>query len=225
MKNNEELKKDVQDAIKWEPLLKAAEIGVIAKDGIVTLTGTVDSYMKKSEAEEATRNVAGVKAVVEKIDINFGGWGKTPDTEVAAAVLHAFQWSWEIPRDKIKIKVENGWVTLEGELEWNFQRDAAKTLTSKLISVKGVTNNLTIKSETKGELEQRDIESALGRNWSLNDRDIRVKVMGTTVILSGTVDSWYQKDAAGRIAWSAPGVFTVENNLEVEYHYAMADKV
>ena len=223
MKNNEELQKDVQDAIKWEPLLKAAEIGVIAKDGIITLTGTVDSYMKKSEAEEAARNVAGVKAVVEKIEINFGGWGRTPDTEVAAAVLHALKWNWEIPNDKIKIKVENGWVTLEGELEWNFQREAAKTVTSKLMNVKGVTNNLTITSETKGDLEQRDIESALARNWSLNDRDIRVKVMGTKVILTGTVDSWYQKDTAGRIAWNAPGVFTVENNLVVEYDYAISD--
>jgi len=126
MKSNEVLQKEVQDAIKWEPLLNAAEIGVTVKDGVVSLTGTVDSYYKKSEAEDAAKKVAGVKAVVEKIEINSGDTGKTSDSDIATEVLNAFKWNWEIPGDKVKVKVEDGWVTLEGNLNWNYQREAAK---------------------------------------------------------------------------------------------------
>ena len=217
MKSNETLQKDVQDAIKWEPLLNAAEIGVTVKDGIVTLTGTVDSYSKKSEAEEAAKKIAGVKAVVEKIEIHFGDTGKTSDLDIATEILNAFKWNWEIPGEKVKVKVENGWVTLEGNLNWNYQREAAKKVVSKLIGVKGVTNNIKIESETNDEIEKKDIENALGRNWSMDDSDIQVRVSGHKVTLKGIVDSWYQKDEAGRIAWNAPGVWNVDNELKVEY--------
>ena len=217
MKSNETLQKDVQYAIKWEPLLNAAEIGVTVKDGIVTLTGTVDSYSKKSEAEEAAKKIAGVKAVVEKIEINFGDTGKTSDLDIATEILNAFKWNWEIPSDKVKVKVESGWVSLEGNLNWNYQREAAKKVVSKLIGVKGVTNNIKIESETNDEIEKKDIENALGRNWSMDDSDIQVRVSGHKVTLNGVVDSWYQKDEAGRIAWNAPGVWNVDNELKVEY--------
>lgn len=203
--------------------LKAAEIGVSVNDGIVTLSGTVDSFLKKSEAEDAAKGVAGVKAVVEKIDINFGTWGVTADSQIAAAVLNAIKWNWDVPGEKIKIRVEKGWVTLEGELEWNYQRDTAKTVVSRLNAVKGVSNNITIKSESFDEIEKRDIEHALARNWSLNDREIRVKVSGSTVTLSGLVDSLYQKDRAGKIAWNAPGVRSVDNELVVEYSDTMVE--
>src|SRR3984957_20783755 len=121
MKTNEELQRDVQKAIKWEPLFTPAEIGVTAKDGIITLTGAVDSYWKKSEAEEAARNVAGVKAVVEKIEIKFANMSfKKDDNEIATEVVNAFDWNVEVPNDKVKIKVEKGWGTLGGELNWDF---------------------------------------------------------------------------------------------------------
>ena len=136
MKTNEVLQKDVQDAIKWEPLLNAAEIGVIVKDGLVTLTGTVDTYAKKSEAEEATKKVAGVKAVVEEIKVITCNCEKKSDTEIANEVMYALKWNWEIPKDKIQVKVENGWVTLNGELDWNYQKEAAKKVTSTLPDVK-----------------------------------------------------------------------------------------
>lgn len=126
MKSNEVLQNDVQDAIKWEPQLNAAAIGVTAKDGIITLTGVVDSFARKSEAEEAARKVDGVKAVVEEIEIKSGSWANTSDTEIATEVLNAFKWNWEIPGDKIKVKVEDGWVTLDGEIFWKYQKDAAK---------------------------------------------------------------------------------------------------
>lgn len=116
MKNNSELQKAVQDAIQWEPLLHAAEIGVTAKDGIITLTGTVDNYSKKSEAEDAAKNVAGVKVVIEKIEVKLGDDGKTTDSDIATEIVNALKWSWQVPNDKVKARVENGWVTLEGEL-------------------------------------------------------------------------------------------------------------
>jgi osmotically-inducible protein OsmY len=218
MKRNEDLQKDVQDAIKWEPLLNAAEIGVIAKDGIVTLTGTVDSYAKKLEAEDAAKNVAGVKALVEKIEIKMESSAKNGDTEIAKDVLDSFKWNWEIPKDKVKVKVEKGWVTLEGELEWNYQKEAAKRSVNNIIGVKAVTNKITIKSETHDEIEKKDIEYALVRNSSLDSEDISVKVSGNNVTLKGIVHSFYERGEAERIAWNAPGVWTVDNELVIEYN-------
>ncbi len=216
MKKNEELQKDVQDAIKWEPLLHAAEIGVIAKDGIITLTGVVDNYAKKSEAENAAKNVAGVKAVVEKIEIKFGSLVNKSGNEIAIDILNSFKWNWEIPNDKVSVKVEDGWVTLEGEVQWNFQKEAAKNSVKNIVGVKGVTNVITIKTETNNDVNKKDIELALLRNWSIKDKDINVKVSANKVTLSGTVHSLYQKDQAGRIAWMAPGVLTLDNELVIE---------
>jgi osmotically-inducible protein OsmY len=224
MKTNAELQRDVQEAIKWEPLLNNGEIGVTAKDGIITLTGTVDSYLKKTEAEEAAKNIAGVKAVVEKLEVKFAADSfKKDDNYIATAVLNAYQRNVEVPKDKVQVKVEKGWVTLEGELEWNFQREAAKHAVRDLSGVIGVTNNITIKAATHDEIEGEGIESALERNWSLSDREITVKVSGTKVTLNGTVDSAYQKTEAERIAWKAPGVGSVQNDLVVDYSYELAN--
>lgn len=223
MKNNSELQADVQNAIKWEPLLNAAEIGVTAKDGVVSLTGVVDSYSKKMEAENAAKKVIGVKALVEKIEVKFpNSWTKT-SSEVANEVLSALKSNWTVPKDKVTVKVEDGWVTLEGELPWNFQKEAAKNAINYLSGVKGVTNNIKIKSESHDAIEQKDVENAIARSWSVDDNDIQVKVSGTTVTLSGKVTSWYQKDEAGRIAWNTPGIWHVKNDLVVDYYYALVD--
>jgi osmotically-inducible protein OsmY len=217
MKRNEDLQKDVQDAIKWEPLLHAAEIGVIAKDGIITLTGLVDSYAKKLEAEHATRNVAGVKGVVEQIEIHYSGVGNKTDNEIATEALNALKWNWELPNDKVMVKVEKGWITLDGELEWHYQKETAQKVVKNIAGVRGVANNIKIKSEIRDKVEQKDIERALVRNWSIEDKDIQVKVVGSNVTLNGSVASLYQKNEAGRIAWNAPGVHTVDNEIVVEY--------
>ncbi len=217
MIDNEELQKNVLEAIKWEPLLNAAEIGVTAKDGVVTLTGTVNSYKKKLQAEDATKTVVGVRAIVEKIEINFGDNNKKDDAEIATEILGAFRWNWDIPNDRVKVKVENGWITLEGELEWNYQKEGARKAVNNVVGVKGVINNISIKSQTHNEIQKEDIKNALMRNWSVNDQDIEVVVSDNRVILKGTVSSWYQRDEAGRIAWNAPGVWAVDNELLIEF--------
>lgn len=219
MKTNSELQKDVQDAIKWEPLLNAAEIGVTVKDGVVSLTGIVDCYAKKIEAENAAKKVVGVKALVENIKIKFpNSWLKT-DAEVANEVLVALNSNLMIPDERLKVSVEEGWVTLEGNLPWNYQRVAAKNAVHLLMGVKGVTNNIKIKSERRDAIEQIDVENALARSLFLDARDIKVEVKGTTVTLMGTVNSWYQKEEAARIAWNTPGIWFVNNELAVDYEY------
>ena len=203
------------------PLLRSAEIGVSAKDGVVTLSGTVDSYAKKLEAEDAAKRVKGVKAVVEKIEVKFASnWARKDDGDVANEILSAFKWNWEVPDDKVQARVEKGWVTLEGEVEWNYQSDAAKKAVRNLLGVTGVSNNIKLKTRTEDAIEKADIASALARNWSTFDKEIAVNVSEHKAILSGTVGSWYQKDEAERIARNAPGVWNVENNLAVEYDYS-----
>jgi osmotically-inducible protein OsmY len=220
MKNNAELQTEVQNAIKWEPLLHAAEIGVTVKDGIVTLTGTVDSYSKKIEAESAAKKVIGVKALVENIEVKFSNtWAKS-NLEIAETVLKALDANLSVPKGKVSVTVENGWVTLEGELPWNYQKEAAKNVINFLVGVKGVTNNITIKSENTNAIEKKAVENAIHRSWSVNDHDINVTVAGSTVTLNGTVNSWYQKEEAGRLAWNTPGISHVKNELAVDFFYA-----
>ena len=221
-KSNEELQKDVMAAIKWEPLLHAAEIGVTAQNGIVTLTGTVNSYAKKMEAEAAAKNVAGVNILVEKITIEYSGASTHTDNDVAREIMAAFKWNWEVPSDVVKVSVENGWVTLEGTMEWNYQKEAAQKAVKHLAGVKGVTNLIEINSSIKDHVEKTAIERAIQRNWSVSDQDINVSVSGNRVTLTGTVDSIFQKDKAAHLAWQAPGVWTVDNELVVDYSHAMA---
>ncbi len=222
MKSNEKLQQDVQDALKWEPSLHAAEIGVIVKEGVVTLTGTVDSYTKKLQAEHATRNVAGVQAIVEKIEVKLSSSAVKTDEEIAASALSALRNNWSVPDRDIRVKVEKGWLYLEGDLQWNYQRDAAERSVEDLTGVKGIINNLTIKAHSHDKVEQKLVEDALQRHWSINADHIKVKVSGTNVTLTGRVGSLYQKREAARIAWKTPGVYSVDNKLEVEYDYALA---
>ena len=223
MKTNSELQTDVQNAIKWEPLLNAAEIGVTAKDGVVSLTGVVDCFAKKMEAENATKRVIGVKALVEEIEVVLpSSFTKTND-EIVHEVLIALNANWSVPKDKITVKVEEGWVTLEGELPWNYQKEVAESSVYYLMGVKGVTNNIKIKAESHDAIEKRDVEEAIARSWSVDVRDIAVSVTGTTVTLNGTVNSWNEKEEAGRIAWNTPGIWHVKNDLAVDYYNALID--
>ena len=219
MKKNEDLQTDVQDAIRWEPLLKTADISVTAKDGVITLTGIVDSYAKKEEAENAAKSVAGVKVVVEKIDVRLDKIsGKKDDKEIADDLIKVVKWNSQIPKEKIRAKVEEGWVTLEGEVEWNYQREAAYDIAKYQYGVKGVTNNISI-IINKDQIERETIERAFRRNLFLDDSNITVEVSDNNVTLKGVVPSWMQKDKAEKIAWKAHGVQDINNQLKVEYNY------
>ena len=217
MKSNEELQKNVVDAINWEPLLQAAEIGVKAENGVITLTGSVNTYIKKAEAEQAAKNVAGVRSVIEKIEIVFNIHDTKTDAEITAAIANIFKWHWDIPTEKITVTVENGWVFLTGELEWNYQKEAAKSAVSNLIGIKGITNNINITNSSKDIIEKKDIEIAIERNGAINNKNIEICVFDNVVTLKGHVDSWHQKSEAGRIAWNAPGVKQVQNDLFVDF--------
>ena len=157
MKTMESLIKDIQDAIKSSPLLDKEEIDVTENDGIITLTGVVDIYAKKIEIQNIVKNVFGVKAIVEKIEIKFDSSINKSDDDIAIEVLKDLNWR-EIPNDKVKVNVKNGWVTLEGELQWNYQMEVVKNAVNYIVGLKGITNNIIIKSETKGKIEKKDLE-------------------------------------------------------------------
>jgi osmotically-inducible protein OsmY len=222
MKSNSELQTDVQNAIKWEPLLNASEIGVSVSDGVVSLTGVVDCYTKKTEAENAVKRVKGVKAIIESIVVKFSNALTKTNSDIANEVLRSLLYNYAIAKDSITVKVEDGWVTLEGEVPWYYQKEAAKNAVQYLIGVKGVTNNIAINSECENALEQKDIENAIGKIWSNANQNIKVRVSGTSVTLSGTIQSLHQKEDIERIAYKTPGIGLVNNELTVEYLEVLA---
>ena len=217
MKSNEELQKNVVDAINWEPLLKAAEIVVLVNNGMVTLTGSVNTYAKKAEAEQAAKNVAGVRTVIEDIKVVCNTKDKRTDAEILTAIKTAFKWHWDIPTGKVTVTAENGWVFLNGELDWNYQKDAAKSAVINLIGITGITNNINVITSSKDVNERNNIEIAFERNTTLNNKDIMVHVFDNVVTLKGHVNTWHQKIEAERIAWTASGVKQVENDLYVDF--------
>jgi len=223
MKSNQELQTDVQNAIKWEPLLHAAEIGVTVNDGVVSLTGIVDSYVKKMEAENAAKRVVGVKAIAEEIEVKLHDSYIKSDADIAANALGGLEANWLVPHHRIKVLVEKGWVTLEGDVPWNYQKDAANKAVVFLSGVRGVSNNLKIKSDLNDGIETERIIEALDNSWALDECDIRVEVKNSSVTLTGIVNSWYERDEAARIAWNTPGVTEVENNLVVDYYNILVD--
>jgi osmotically-inducible protein OsmY len=216
MKTNIELQQDVLDELKWNPMLNAAEIGVIVKDGVVTLTGKVDSYTKKIAAEKTTKNVAGVKAVAIDIEVKLG-YDKPDDADIAKAAVNALKWHSSIPEDKVKIEVDNGWVTLEGQVNWPFQKDSAENCIENLTGVRGISNLITIKPKTD-KLIKDNILKAFQRNAALEAAKITVETIGDKVILKGKVHSWSERHEAEKAAWNAPGVVEVEDDLLIAYN-------
>jgi osmotically-inducible protein OsmY len=216
-KNNDVLLKEVKEAIKWEPILNSNDIDVSVNDGIVTLGGTVDNYTQKKEAEQTAKNIAGVKAVVDDVKVDLYFSAIKSDTDIAASVLKALHENWAVPDHLLKVTVENGWVTLEGILHWNFQRKAAENAIRYLEGVRGVIDKIKIEAEIKNELEKEFVEKALRRSWLLDIDNIRVRVDNKTITLSGIVSSLFQKEEAERIAWNTPGVWYVDNELLVEF--------
>jgi osmotically-inducible protein OsmY len=225
MKSDEEIQQDVQAELHWQPFIKSSEIGVAVKNGIVTLTGTVDAYSKKESAENAAMKVLGVKGIANDIDVKLSGDFRRSDSDVAEAVLNAIKWNSSIDENKIKVLVENGWVTLEGKVDWEYQKSRARNLAIDLNGVAGVTNLITVASKSPTYKELKDqVSAAITRSVNIfNGKKINVFVNGNKVTLVGKVRSLREKMDAETAAWSAPGITEVENDLEVSYAEAVID--
>ena len=216
MKSDTQLQHDVLDELEWEPSIDASTIGVTAKDGVVTLTGTVPIYADKIEAERIAKSIGGVKAVANEIEVRIPGTSERNDTDIATAAVNALRWHTSIPDDKVKVTVRNGWITLEGEVEWQYQREAARDAVRFLTGVKGVTNSINLAAKPKPKDVRTRIEAAFKRSAEVDASHVRIEAHDGTIVLKGKVSSWSERAEAERVAWTAPGVTVVDNRLAVE---------
>ena len=218
MTNSTKLQHDVQEELEWEPSIDASKIGVTAmQSGVVTLTGTVATYAEKISADRAAKRVSGVRAVANDIEVRPIGSLKRTDTDIAEAVLRALEWDIAVPHEKIKARVDNGWVTLDGEVALQFQRAAAEKAVRRLSGVRGVSNQIGLQirpavqpAEVKGR-----IEAAFRRSADIDARGIEVDAKNSMITLRGKVRTWAERDEAERAAWAAPGVLAVKDELTV----------
>jgi osmotically-inducible protein OsmY len=210
-----QLKQDVLDELDFEPSVNAAHIGVAVENGVVTLTGHVSTYAEKVAAERATRRVKGVRAIAQEIEVRFPSEKKTADDEIAKRALDILRWSL-IPSDAIQLTVLNGWISLHGEVEWQYQKQAAEDSVRRLSGVVGVMNSITIKPRASVPNIQQKIEEALKRHAEIEAKSIRVSVRdGGNILLEGKVHNWEEREAVENAAWSAPGVKLVEDRLTI----------
>ena len=213
-KTDAQLLRDVADELKWDPTLGGAEIGVAAKDGVVTLSGQLDSYAKKYAAERAAERVAGVRAIAEDLTVKVASSFLRSDTEIAHAVVTALKWDVEVPDDRIKSKVENGWIWLEGDVEWQYQKTSAERAVRYLTGVRGVSNLITVKPKKVSTFEvNQKIKDALKRSAEMDANRITVQAADGEVTLRGTVRSFAERVDAERAAWAAPGVTKVRDEI------------
>jgi osmotically-inducible protein OsmY len=217
MKTDKQLQQDVLDELVWEPSVDAAEIGVSVENGVVILNGAVKSLTEKWTAERVTQRVDGVRAVTDELTVKPAGDSKQGDPQIAQAALNALDWNASVPNDRIKVLVENGWVTLDGNVEYHFQKDAAEGAIRNLKGVKGVSNLITIKPRVATGDVIHAIKKALHRAAQVDAEKISVEATGSKVILRGNVRSWAEREEAERAAWAAPGVTNVQNDVRIVF--------
>jgi len=210
------LRQYVLDELAFEPSVNAAHIGVAVESGVVTLSGHVGSYAEKIATERVVQRLKGVRAIAQEIEVRYPESKKTADDEIAKRALHIISWDTTVPDDRVKIKVQNGWITLSGEVEWNYQRTAAEEAVRKLSGVVGVSNLVGVRPRVDGSDVKIRIEEALRRNAEIEAEGVRVAVSGATVTLEGTVASWRERSVAEQAAWAIPGVGVVEDRLVVD---------
>ncbi|TDC39630.1 BON domain-containing protein [Micromonospora sp. 15K316] len=216
-RTDQEIQSDVLDELTWEPRVRPHEIGVTVAEGVVTLTGRVDSYAKKWAAERAAHRVPRVRAVANDLTVQLPGGAERADPEVAGAVGHALEWDAFVPVEQLQVTVSDGWVTLHGEVEWEYQRRAAERAVSRLTGVRGVSNGITVRPAVRAdghELAQRIVD-ALARSRAIESEHVTVRVHGDTVMLTGLVHSIPERAEVERVAWSAPGIREVQNHIAV----------
>jgi osmotically-inducible protein OsmY len=210
-----EIKKNVEAELNFEPSVDAAAIGVAVKDGIVSLTGYVKSYWEKIAAEEAAMRVAGVKAVANELEVRLPASSERTDEDIARAALNALSWNESVPADRIKVRVSNGWITLEGAVDWAYQKIAAENAVRYLTGVRGTVNLIEVKPQVNPVDVKKAIEDALRRSAEVDASRIRVEIDSDKVTLRGTVRSWVEREEAERAAWRVAGVRTVENLITI----------
>ena len=216
MKTDIEIQKDVLEQLKWEPYLNASEIGVAVKNGIVTLSGIVDSYSKKVLAEKVAKKIAGVKAIALDIQVGLSPIYRKTDAEIAEAIVNALKWHTMIPHQNITVSVEHGSVKLEGEVDWDYQRRQALKAIEDLVGVRSVTNLIKVKERISADDIQKSISSAFQRSATIDADKIKVEVLGSKITLLGSVRSLPEKEDAENAAWFARGVTSVDNKLKIE---------
>lgn len=215
MKSDVQLQRDVIDELRWDPRIGPNEIGVAARDGVVTLTGLVDTTARRHAAIKAAERVTGVKALAEDLIVKVHTSFARSDTDIAHAAHNTLKWNVEVPSDAVKVRVDDGWVILDGEVDWQYQRTAAAHCVRALVGVRGVTNNLALKPHAFASDVRNRIENAIKRSADVDAKQISVQMTGGNVILRGTVRSWAERQDAERAAWSAPGVTDVEDQIAI----------